>query len=85
MHDNVPSDDFELIQPDIVENTPIGLCTLGEIVMHLSERFDGIAVATVKSGREPDVFIWGNKSLRETMLNILSLAHGLTVDTTEAD
>jgi hypothetical protein len=72
MHDNDTRNDsrFELVNPRELEQRPIGLCTLSDIITHLYERYDAIAVSAINRGDSIPVLtaVWGNDELRQTMM-----------------
>ena len=75
MHDNDPQSDseleFDVVDPQELEQRPIGLCTLADIITHLDERYDGILVSAINHGDEIPMLtaLWGRSELRQKMLN----------------
>jgi len=70
MHD----DDIrtESADPDQVESTPIGQCTLDEIVAHLKSRFGSGIIAIQRSPVWVSPFEWGSVEMREVLLAVLT-------------
>jgi hypothetical protein len=71
MLDDVEPHDVEVFNTDLIESTPIASLTLDEIAVHMWDRFDGLALATIPRGESVPSWIalWGNPQVRQNLLN----------------
>jgi hypothetical protein len=82
MHDNDPQSDLEVIENDLVEATPIGLCTLDEIIAHLETRCDSGMIALARNPGSVcfSDYAWGERHKRQRLLNALTIARETEAD-----